>query len=398
MARPVVLAINAGSSSLKFALFSVDPAIGCLIRGKYVTSSAGVSLVLDEIAGSWARCVPTAGRGPDGLDRAAIHLMDWLRPGLDATGDELVGAGHRIVHGGRRFVAPTPIDDSVLAELEALVPLAPLHQPAGLAAVGALRSIWPALRQVACFDTAFHASQPDGERWYGLPRGFADRGFVRYGFHGLACESVLATLGAESPSLKSGRVLIAHLGGGASLTGVVGGRSVRNTMGWSALDGLVMSTRSGTLDPALVLALVRELGDADAVERMLYRESGLAGMSGTSGDMRELLAGEGPDVRRAIEVYVRRIVLEAGATIAAMGGIDTLTFSGGVGENASTVRAMVAERLGWIGVEIDPAANAAHAARLEAAGSRVAIRRIVVDEEAVIAGAFASTIHGAGGP
>lgn len=394
MARPVVLALNAGSASLKFGLFVAEQPLQPVLRGQYAMAGAGESLRIVQRTAPWERWVPPPDSAPPSLDLAIRHLVDWLRRGLDATGQELVGVGHRIVHGGRRFIGPTQVDASVLAELEALAPLAPLHQPAGLAAVRALAAAWPSLRQVACFDSAFHAGQPASERLYGLPLHLADRGFIRYGFHGLACESVMATLAAESAALASGRVLIAHLGGGASLTGVVGGRSVRNTMGWSALDGLVMTTRSGTLDPALVLALVRDLGGADAVERMLYRESGLAGISGTRGDLRELLVSDDPAARMAIDVYGRRIVLEAGATIAAMGGIDTLAFSGGVGENAALIRTRVCEQLHWIGVAIDPAANAAQATRLESARSRVAIRRVVVDEEAVIAGAVTAQIGG----
>jgi acetate kinase len=396
--RPVVLAINAGSASLKFGLFIAEHPLQPVVRGQYALAGAGTSLRIVQRTAPWERWVPPPDSAPPSLDRAIGHLVDWLRPGLDATGQELVGVGHRIVHGGRRFVGPAQVDASVLADLEALAPLAPLHQPSGLAAVRALAGVWPALPQVASFDTAFHAGQPEAERLYGLPRHVSERGFVRYGFHGLACESVLATLAAESAGLARGRILVAHLGGGASLTGVVGGRSVRNTMGWSALDGLVMTTRCGTLDPALVLALVRDLGSADAVERMLYRESGLAGISGTGGDLRELLDSDGSAARTAIDVYVRRIVLEAGATIAAMGGIDTLVFSGGVGENASLVRSRVCEQLDWIGVAIDPEANAAQATRLEAACSRVAIRRIAVDEEAVIAGAVAARAGGAPPP
>lgn len=398
MARPVVLALNAGSASLKFGLFVAEQPLQPVLRGQYAMAGAGESLRIVQRTAPWERWVPPPDSAPPSLDLAIGHLVDWLRRGLDATGQELVGVGHRIVHGGRRFIGPTQVDASVLAELEALAPLAPLHQPAGLAAVRALAEVWPALPQVTCFDTAFHAGQPEAERLYGLPRRVSERGFVRYGFHGLACESVLATLAAESAGLAMGRILVAHLGGGASLTGVVGGRSVRNTMGWSALDGLVMTTRSGTLDPALVLALVRDLGSADAVERMLYRESGLAGISGTSGDLRELLASEDAAAATAIDVYVRRIVLEAGATIAAMGGIDTLVFSGGVGENAALVRSRVCEQLDWIGVAIDSEASAAQASRLEAARSRVAIRRIVVDEEAVIAAAVAAEAGGAPAP
>lgn len=392
MAHPVLLALNAGSASFKFALFDANRPSACLLRGRYAARAGGSDFTLEHRDVDRFFAVAPGRAGPERLDGAPAHLLGWLEPALAAAGHELVGAGHRIVHGGRRFVAPTRIDDEVLAALEALVPLAPLHQPAGLAAVRALAELRPGLLQMACLDTAFHAGQSEAERLYGLPQRLSDRGFVRYGFHGLACESVLSALRMESPGFASGRVLVAHLGGGASLTGIVDGRSVRNTMGWSALDGLPMATRCGTLDPALVLALVREAGDTEAVERMLYRESGLLGLSGVSGDLRELLSSAEARARRAIDVYVRRIVLEAGATIAAMGGIEVLVFSGGVGENAAGIRAGVCEALGWIGVDLDGDANDRQASRLDGPASRVAIRRIRVDEEAVIAGAVAAAL------
>lgn len=390
--HPVLLALNAGSASLKFALFDAANPQSCLLRGRYAAKGRGTDFTVEHRGEGADIACPAGGEVPEQLDAAIGHLVGWLGPALAAAGHELVGAGHRIVHGGRRFVAPVRIDAAAIAELEALVPLAPLHQPAGLAAIRALAMVRPGLAQVACFDTAFHSGQPEAERQYGLPRRLSDRGFIRYGFHGLACESVMAVLRSESRELASGRVLVAHLGGGASLTGIVDGRSVRNTMGWSALDGLPMATRSGTLDPALVLALVRETGDPDVVERMLYRESGLFGLSGVSGDLRELLASPRAAARQAIDVYVRRIVLEAGATIAAMGGIDVLVFSGGVGENAAGIRRRVCEGLGWIGVDLDVDANEQHTSRLDGSGSAVAIRRVRVDEEAVIGRAVAAAL------
>ncbi len=394
MGSAVVLAINAGSTSLKFALHASAPPSECLLRGQYALEGHRTRLSITRV-GDPIPGVPDDGEGPDRLGDAIVHLLEWLDPALATSGLELLAAGHRIVHGGRQFVAPARIDQAVLGELERLAPLAPLHQPAGLAAVRALAGARPDLPQVACFDTAFHAGHPAEERLYGLPRNLAERGFVRFGFHGLACESVMASLAEESPERATGRVLVAHLGGGASLTGIVSGRSVRNTMGWSALDGLVMATRAGSLDPALVLALVQEFGNVAAVEHLLYRESGLRGLAGT-GDLRELLARDDPEARLAIDVYVRRIVLEAGATIAAMGGIDTLVFSGGIGSNSPAIRSRVCERLGWIGVAIDEGATQGHAVRLEAASSRVAVRRFVVDEEAVIARAAARLITARG--
>lgn len=384
MARSALLVVNAGSTSLKFGLRSVAADPTWVLRGSYALRGGALALDFGDGYAPQLRSLPAAGEA-GAIDMALEHLLDWLPVELDALDLEVVGVGHRIVHGGRHFTGPVLVGSEVLAGLEGLIPMAPLHQPVGLAAIRTLTETQPRWAQVACFDTTFHATQPLDSRLYGLPRNLAERGYIRHGFHGLACQSVMAALAAECTSLAAGRVLLMHLGGGASLTGVVDGRSVHHSMGWSALDGLVMSTRSGSLDPALVLALVREYGDPSRVESLLYRESGLLGLSGLSSDLRDLLASDSPDALQAIEVYLRRIVLEAGAAIAAMGGIDTLVFSGGVGQNAAVLRGRVCGALAWIGVELDPEANRRHASRLELPGSRVGIRRVVADEEAVIA-------------
>lgn len=387
MARAALLVINAGSTSLKFGLRGVAADPDWLLRGHYALRGGAVILDIARPSSRQSLAVPVAAGEPARIDDALAHLLEWLPVELAALDLEVIGAGHRIVHGGRHFTAPVLVGREVLAELEALIPMAPLHQPVGLAAIRALLEARPDWSQVACFDTTFHATQPLSARLYGLPQHLADRGYIRYGFHGLACESVMATLAAESTDLAAGRVLLMHLGGGASLTGVVDGRSVHHSMGWSALDGLVMSTRSGSLDPGLVLALVREYGDPGLVESLLYRQSGLLGLSGLSSDLRDLLASDSPEAQRAVDVYARRIVLEAGAAIAAMGGVDALAFSGGVGENAVIIRRRVCAALNWIGVQLDPEANERHASQLEVRGSRVGIRRVVADEEAVIASA-----------
>jgi acetate kinase len=399
--RPAVLALNAGSTSLKFALFGLAADGGPpaeLLRGRLEADGAGERVVLAATSG-------TAGGQPaplviDGQASASIAdapglLFEAVDRWCTARGLRLAAAGHRIVHGGREFTTPVRIDRSILDRLVALAPLAPLHQPVNLAPIRAIAGRRPELVQVGCFDTAFHATIPERARVYGLPRSHAERGRVRYGFHGLACESVMRRLGEREPRLAAGRVLIAHLGGGASLTAVSAGRSVHHSMGWSALDGLVMATRCGSLDPALVLDLVRDGGGPDAVERMLYRESGLLGLSGLSGDMRTLLESDDPLAAFAVDVFVHRVVVEAGAAISAMGGIDVLAFSGGIGEHASAVRERVVEGLNWIGASIDRGSNARGGWRIDADHSAVAIRRVAVDEEAILAEAAQRILAGA---
>lgn len=380
--RPALLTVNAGSSSLKFAVFTRgDDGLTCVLRGRYRLAPQGLERMLEPqlLALNGGDVSPQFLLLP--LEQASTDLIGWLPQLLAACGIELVGVGHRLVHGGEHLQSPVRIDLAVMDQLQGLVPLAPLHLPSGLSAIRAVSAAQPSLAQVGCFDTAFHSTQTRVNRLYGLPRAYAERGYLRYGFHGLACQSVMRQLRAESVAMAAGRVLIAHLGSGASLTAVSAGQSAHNSMGWSALDGLVMATRSGGLDPGLVLALVRELGSVDAVESLLYRESGLRGLSGRSADFRELLASEGEYSRTAVEVYLRRIVLEAGAGIAAIGGIDTLVFSGGVGENTPQVRERVCAALAWLDVVIDRQANEAGRGTLDSVGSRVAIRRVVVDEE-----------------
>jgi acetate kinase len=373
MAVPALLVFNAGSTSLKFGLFRADGAAGdscaVLARGRVEWSEEGLSMTWAS-SGEHPETTRWPGRTPADAPGQVLEVVEaWC----GARGLTVVAAGHRVVHGGRDFVAPVRIHAGILARLEALTPLAPLHQPANLAPIRRLLTERPAWAQIACFDTAFHASMPDVARVYGLPLAYAERGFLRYGFHGLACESVMRQLAASDPALAEGRVLIAHLGGGASVTGVVGGRSMHHSMGWSALDGLVMATRCGALDPGLVLALVRSAGSADAVERLLYRESGLLGLSGISADMRSLLASPEPRARLAVDVFVYRAIVELGGAAAAMG------------EHAAAIRERIVAALGWLGARLDPAANAGGASCLEDASSRVAIRRIGVDEEAVMA-------------
>ena len=279
------------------------------------------------------------------------------RPILE-TQLRFVGAGHRIVHGGAEFSQPVVVDDRIVAALEALVPLAPLHQPHNLAAIRAITAASPDLPQVACFDTAFHQTQPPVAQVVALPRELTAEGVRRYGFHGLSYEYIAVGPARRGARVAAGRVVVAHLGNGASLCAMNGGRSVATTMGFSPLDGLVMGTRPGSLDPGVLLYLMsRHAMDAAAIEALLYHRSGLLGLSGLSSDMRTLLASPDPRAREAVDVFVYRIGRELGSLAAALGGLDALVFTAGIGEHAPEIRARVCRDAGWLGVELDEAAN-----------------------------------------
>ncbi|MGL6096184.1 MAG: acetate/propionate family kinase, partial [Fimbriiglobus sp.] len=300
---------------------------------------------------------------------------DAVRAALDVVakkfpGEPLAAVGHRVVHGGDRFTAPVRVTPAVLAELDTLTPLAPLHEPANLAGIRAVAEQLPAVPQVACFDTAFHATMPLAERMFGLPRRYFDAGIRRYGFHGLAYESVVGTL-RDRGDLPA-RLIACHLGNGASLCAIRDGKSVATTMGFTPLDGLVMGTRAGSLDPGVVLYLERHDGlTPDAVGALLSRESGLLGVSGVSADMRDLLASPDPRAAEAVELFCYRVVRDIGAMAAALGGADAIAFSGGIGENAGEIRDRITARLGWLGA---------------------AVHVVPADEEAVIAARTRDTV------
>jgi acetate kinase len=382
----LVLVLNAGSSSIKFAAFrwqgGADPFP--LFEGQVEGLGASPRLEARGPDGATLedrRLDPKSGRD----HRGAIDLIEqWMEPRL---GREPVRAvGHRVVHGGTRFAGPVRVDAEVLSALEALVPLAPLHQPHCLAAIHAMSAAHPDLPQVACFDTAFHRAQPPVAQAFALPRELSAAGVRRYGFHGLSFESALAVLAREDPALARGRLVVAHLGNGASLAAVRDGRSAATTMGLTALDGLVMGTRCGALDPGVVLWLMDARGlDARAIEDLLYRRSGLLGVSGIASDMRTLLASEDPHAREAIDLFVYRIGRELGSMAAALGGLDALVFTGGIGEHAAPIRARVCRDAGWLGVVLDGDANARGGPRLDGPGSRVAVRVVAADENLVIA-------------
>ena len=312
------------------------------------------------------------------------ELLGWVGEHLGDA--RLVAAGHRVVHGGRRFVAPARVDGAVLAELGRLSPLAPLHQPHSLAAIRAIAANRPDLPQVACFDTAFHRTNAAVARRLALPRALAEEGMERYGFHGLSYEFIAGRLPEVAPGLAEGKVIVAHLGNGASLCALSGGRSVDTTMGFTALDGLPMGTRCGALDPGAILYLMQAHGmEAPALERLLYHESGLLGVSGVSSDMRALLASDDPHAAEAVELFAFQVARQAGALASTLGGLDGIVFTAGIGENVPEVRRQACERLAWLGLALDGAANARGGPCISAPGSRVAAWVIPTDEERMIA-------------
>ncbi len=383
-----LLSLNAGSSSLKFALFDTaglpdaDHLPTARLRGEIDRRDTGTTLRY-AAAGEAERSVePPALRGDIGAE--TTWLLEWLQRELGLAAPGVVA--HRIVHGGLKHTRAVRIDARVEAELRRLTSLAPLHQGPGLQGVRAARQALPGAIQVACFDTAFHAGHEDSERRYAIPRRWHDRGYQRYGFHGLSFDAISRRLPALLGHRAQGCVVVAHLGSGASVCGMRGLRSVCTSMGFTALDGLVMSTRCGSLDPGLLLRWVEHDGlRPKQISDMLYHESGLLGVSETSGDMRELLASGDARARQAVDLFVASVVRHVGATAATIGGLDALVFTGGIGTHQPAVRAAVAQRLGWMGVELDAAANAAGALLLSGCGSRVAVLAVPTDEEAVMA-------------
>lgn len=379
-----LLVLNAGSSSVKLSVFADEGPPRLLIRGKIEELSTRPRFVAyagDAVVGAkeWPHGTELGHEG------AVDHLLCWGESGV--LGDaRIVAVGHRVVHGGRQFVAPVIVDPTTLADLETLVPLAPLHQPHNLAAIRAVMKKAPSLPQVACFDTAFHRTQPPAAQAFGLPRRFADEGVCRYGFHGLSYEYIAATLANVEPAAAAGRTVVAHLGNGASMCALHAGRSIATTMSFTALDGLVMGTRCGALDPGVVLYLLQRRGmDARAIERLLYEESGLLGVSGISSDMRELLASKSSAAAEAIDLFAYRIDRELGSLAAALGGLDALVFTGGIGENSASIRARVCRNARWLGLDLDEVANARGGPRITRTDGRATAWVIPTDEEIMIA-------------
>ncbi|HEY1726379.1 MAG TPA: acetate/propionate family kinase [Steroidobacteraceae bacterium] len=351
-----LLVINAGSSSIKFAVFKTgsNEDLSAVARGQVEDLNGSPQMQISDAHGHNLVKQAVSGGGHDGAIRV-IHNWCVQQFGGEAA---FAGVGHRLVHGGRAYAAPTLIDEGVLKQLESLVPLAPLHQPTQIAAIRAVSKVAPQLRQVACFDTAFHRSQPALAQEYALPRELTGRGIHGYGFHGLSYEYIVASLPRVAAECAGKRLVVAHLGNGASLCAIHQSRSIATTMGMTPLDGLPMGTRCGALDPGVLLYLAQhEKMSAKAIEQLLYEQSGLLGVSGVSGDMRELEASKQPDARHAIDLFVYRIGRELGSLVAALGGLDALIFTGGIGEHSAQVRARVCHDAGWLGVSLDADAN-----------------------------------------
>ncbi|WP_028345519.1 acetate/propionate family kinase [Bradyrhizobium murdochi] len=378
-----ILVFNAGSSSIKFALFETseggDPRLSC--KGLLDEDQEDPRLVVKDAGGHilLERQLTQSDAAEGGL---FSDVIDWV----ESRHKALAAIGHRVVHGGRKFTTAVRVSQEVIEELDGLTPLAPLHQPRCLSPMRKINSLRPHLPQFACFDTAFHYGIEPPVSRFALPRRFEEIGIRRYGFHGLSYEYIASRLAGLSPALAAARTVVAHLGNGASLCAMQNGRSVDTTMGLTALDGVVMGTRCGAIDPGVLLYLQQamQMSAAD-VERLLYRESGLLGVSGISHDVRTLLASDDPRAAEALDLFAFSVTRQVSAMANSLGGLDCLVFTGGIGEHASAVRAAICARLRWLGVELDSEANNLSKSRISAKESRIDVRVIPTDEEIMIA-------------
>lgn len=396
-----LLVINAGSSSIKFSIFSLaaeGPELTLVCRGlqenigddsphfKAFDSTGAVLLDVHPsppFGGRWKTATDMEGEVYD--HQAALRdLLHWLEKMPDLP--EIVAAGHRVVHGGQEFSDPQRLTPEIMARLENFIPLAPLHQPHNLAGIRALTAVRPDLPQVGCFDTAFHHSQPELARLFALPSIYRQEGVQRYGFHGLSYEYIAGVLAESLNTSATGRVVVAHLGNGASMCAMRDGKGIATTMGFTAIEGLPMGTRSGSLDPGVLLYLLEQHGmNISDLNNLLYKQSGLLGLSGVSNDMRELLASADPNAKLAVDYFCYRIARELGSLAAALEGLDALVFTGGIGEHAAAVREQVCARSAWLGVELDLAANAKDQTRISTPASRVTVLVLPTNEELIIA-------------
>ena len=387
-----IAVLNAGSSSFKFSLFEKSAqALAPIVRGQAEGLYTSPRFIAKDTHGaiigerSWSEGTQL------GHDGALEYLVAFLR---DKVADHrLVGVGHRVVHGGREYAKPVRVDAAVVDALQKYVPLAPLHQPHNLAPIRALLERMPALPQVACFDTAFHRAQPDVAQAFALPKSITERGVVRYGFHGLSYEYIATVLPKYDAHAAQGNVIVLHLGNGSSMCAMANGVSAASTMGFTAVDGLPMGTRCGSLDPGVVLYMLDELGmDARAIEKLIYQQSGLLGVSGISSDMRTLQESNDPNAKAAIDLYVYRIGRELGSLAAALGGVDAIVFTAGIGENSAMVRERVCRAAVWLGLDLDADANNQGGPRISANSSRVSAWVVPTNEELMIAKHTASVL------
>ncbi|WP_025660049.1 acetate/propionate family kinase [Rhizobium sp. IBUN] len=378
-----ILVVNAGSSSLKFEVFSVADSLERLIKGQMEGIGTAPHLTVKSAGGER---LANENHPPEAVPDlpAAMRLVgEWLRQRQQGR---LVAVGHRVVHGGPNHSRPARINEELLRELEQYTPLAPLHQPNNLAPIRVLLERQPQLAQVACFDTAFHRGHDPMTDHYAIPAHYFDEGIRRYGFHGLSYEYVAGRLAEIAPDVGSGRVIVAHLGSGASMCALYKGLSVESTLGFTALDGLPMGTRCGQIDPGVLLYLLQQHGmTAPQLQDLLYKESGFKGLSGISNDVRDLLASDDAGARLALDHFVHRIGLNAGALVAALGGLDAFVFTAGLGENSAVMRARIAKKLGWLGASLDPARNEASELLVSSDDSKVALYVVPTDEELMIA-------------
>ena len=380
-----VAVLNAGSSSLKFSVFEErgsefelivrGQAEGLYTASRFAAKDAAGRIVNEK---SWGDGIKL------GHDGALEYLVAFLRTAF--AEHRLIGIGHRVVHGGREYTHPVLMDAQILSALEKYIPLAPLHQPHNLAPIRSLLERSPQLPQVACFDTSFHSGAPPVSIAFALPKAITDRGVRRYGFHGLSYEYIADVLPQFDQHAARGKTVVLHLGNGSSMCAIAGGRSIASTMGFTAADGLPMGTRCGSLDPGVILYLMDEMKmDARAIERLIYQQSGLLGMSGISSDMRTLEASDAPEAKSAVDVFIYRIGRELGSLAAALGGLDAIVFTAGIGENSRSLRERVCRDAAWLGVELDAAANERNGPRISTAGSRVSAWVVSTNEELMIA-------------
>jgi acetate kinase len=377
-----ILTLNAGSSSLKFALFDIaNAAVHLSVKGEAEKLDATPHFMAEDADGESLADESWPGAS---FDMVIGKILDWATSHLGR--DQLLAVGHRMVHGGPDHTQPERVTPELLKALDAMVPLAPLHLPHNIAPIRAIAAIRPDLTQVVTYDTAFHRTMPDVATRIAIPRRYEAEGVRRYGFHGLSYEYIAGRLAQAAPALAKGRTIIAHLGNGASLCALSNGKSVDTTMGFSALDGLVMGTRPGDIDPGVLLYLQEQDGmSVQALEHMLYNESGLKGVSELSGDMRTLLASSAQSAKDALALFVFRLAREIGALTASLGGLDGLVFTAGIGEHAPQIRAMTVEKLDWLGATLDSAANARNAETISTGDSKLAVLVIPTDEEEMIA-------------
>jgi acetate kinase len=379
------LVLNAGSSSLKFCVFNRPKGAPWQIKARGQVEGIGTSPRLSARDANGERLADEVLDASVGDGRAAIQaLASWLRSKYG--GARILGIGHRVVHGGPRFERPTVVSRKILDELFELVPLAPLHQPYNLAAIETIFDRMPEVPQVACFDTSFHRGHAPVARLVPLPRDLCQSGVERYGFHGISYEYIASTLPEVAPEIAHGRVIVAHLGSGASLCALQDCKSIDTSMSFTAVDGLCMGTRPGSLDPGVILYLFQNLGlSVKQVEDILYKKSGLLGISGISNDMRDLLDRSEPEARLAVDYFVYRAAKELGALAAVLGGVDAIVFTAGIGENSAEIRRRISEASAWLGIELDLEANRARAPRISKPQSKVSVWIIPTNEELMIA-------------